>query len=107
MTEPVIRAQYRCNLGLSSPKSCSKGFCGARDFSGNVRASSELALPRRSGWANRAGVADGGGVSPLRVADYPFAISAFEKDGRDHPSLLNLGVQLYALLEEGDQLRLI
>src|SRR5262245_64219215 len=31
MTDPVMRAQYRCSLGLSSPKSCSRGFCGATD----------------------------------------------------------------------------
>src|SRR5262245_23367166 len=50
---------------------------------------------------------DGGGVPPLRIADYPFAIPACEEDGRDHSPLLNVAVQFYALLEEGYQLRLI
>src|SRR5262245_10922642 len=63
MTEPVIRAQYRCSLGLSSPKSCSKGFCGATDCAssfvpsnnadllirGDASRSDHLARARRAG----------------------------------------------------------
>src|SRR5262245_8702388 len=132
-TEPVIRAQYRCSLGLSSPKSCSKDFCGAPDCatplvsSGNADPPQDGfgTMPRCPGSADGAGPCsdaetvddvadvslarhqsvnalhisrhlgllakrvakgvDGGGVSPLRIADYPFAIPAFEEDSRDHP----------------------
>src|SRR5262245_16345717 len=36
MTEPVIRAQYRCSLGLSSPKRCSQGPFGATDCTSSL-----------------------------------------------------------------------